>query len=765
MKIKLVLFICLSFGFLLTNIFGITVTTTLNTTAPPADPAYIANTDTQTGRLTRNGLASSCGSVKTNPGNITTTGDRQFDQYRFIALNSGCVIVTLRDAGDNLLFSSTYNQNGINTSDPSMNYLADIGSSPNSTTPSKSYSFDVVAGQIFNVVVHEVNAGGGIGQSYTLDVAGVKLEPDFSITETLDINAPQLHPAYISQTGTQTGRLDRNVVPSSCASPKANPGLATSTGTRRRDLFRFTPFASGCATVSLSHSGSNQAHIVVYNQNGFDPNSPSANYLADSGSSSSNASRVFSFIVQRGVPFDIVVHEVNPGAGIGDMYTLNISGVKLAPIVTINSKLDTFAPSTSPDFTASSGDQTGRLTRNTVPSTCNAPKPNPGLFSASGVRKYDLYTFTPADSGCVQVNLRNNSNGLLFSVAYNNSGFNPANPSLNYLADMGSSPVLNTTERSYSFSVTAGVPFNIVVHETNPAGGIGQDYTLEVSGLAINATRHVVPFDFDGDCKTDVGIFRPGPGEWWYLRSLDLGNRAYQFGLGTDKIVPADFTGDGVMDIAFWRPSTGFWFVLRSEDNSFFSFPFGITNDIPVPGDYDGDGIADPAIYRPSNSTWFILKSGGGTTIQQFGLNGDVPIPRDFDGDTKTDLAVFRPTLSQWFFENSGDKVVKGFQFGSFGDVPIPADFTGDGKADIAFFRPSNEWFILRSEDNSFFAFTYGIGGDKPVPGDYDGDGTEDVAVFRPSNNTWYLQQSTSGFTAIPFGITNDIPIPAAYIP
>ena len=63
--------------------------------------------------------------------------------------------------------------------------------------------------------------------------------------------------------------------------------------------------------------------------------------------------------------------------------------------------------------------------------------------------------------------------------------------------------------------------------------------------------------DFDADGKTDLAIFRPAPGEWWYLRSSDGQNRAFQFGASTDKIVPADYTGDGKTDIAFWQPSTG----------------------------------------------------------------------------------------------------------------------------------------------------------------------------------------------------------------
>ena len=75
---------------------------------------------------------------------------------------------------------------------------------------------------------------------------------------------------------------------------------------------------------------------------------------------------------------------------------------------------------------------------------------------------------------------------------------------------------------------------------------------------------------------------------------------AFQFGTSTDKIVPGDYTGDGKMDIGVWRPSTGFWYILRSEDFLLYGFPFGLDGDIPVPGDYDGDGKTDAAVFRPS---------------------------------------------------------------------------------------------------------------------------------------------------------------------
>jgi hypothetical protein len=292
----------------------------------------------------------------------------------------------------------------------------------------------------------------------------------------------------------------------------------------------------------------------------------------------------------------------------------------------------------------------------------------------------------------------------------------------------------------------------------------GRTFTLGQAQQNLTGNENTL-FDFDGDGKTDLSIFRPSIGIWWYLRSTDGADRVYQFGSGTDKLAPADFTGDGKSDIAFWRPSTGEWFVLRSEDNAFYAFTFGASGDIPAPGDFDGDGKADAAVFRPSNATWFILKSAGGVGIQQFGANGDVPTVADYDGDGKADIGIYRPSLGQWWIQRSTAGLLA-FQFGAAGDKAVPGDYTGDGKTDIAIWRPSTgEWFVLASETFGVYAFPFGANGDIPAPGDYDGDGKTDAAIFRPSTGTWFVQRSTAGVMITQFGSNNDKPVPAAFIP
>ena len=303
-------------------------------------------------------------------------------------------------------------------------------------------------------------------------------------------------------------------------------------------------------------------------------------------------------------------------------------------------------------------------------------------------------------------------------------------------------------------------------NQANNDGGTGGDqiYTTNVAIRPPSATA----FDFDGDRKTDLGIFRPGPGEWWINRSSNGGTFVTTFGVATDRIAAADFTGDGRADVAFWRPLSGQWFILRSEDSSFFAFPFGANGDVPVPADYDGDGRADAAVFRPSSNTWFISRSSGGTTITGFGIAGDVPVTADYDGDGKSDIAIYRPNAvggAQWWIQRSSNLAVFVTQFGTSTDRTVPGDYTGDGKADIAFWRPSTGfWNILRSEDFSFFAFPFGTNGDVPSPGDYDGDGRFDAAVFRPSNSTWFASRSSSTVLIQQFGITGDLSLPNALV-
>ncbi|MCU0240145.1 MAG: hypothetical protein MUC29_11950 [Pyrinomonadaceae bacterium] len=361
---------------------------------------------------------------------------------------------------------------------------------------------------------------------------------------------------------------------------------------------------------------------------------------------------------------------------------------------------------------------------------------------------------TAGSTGHDQLNVTGTVNlgsSQLAPIAWNN--FRPAiNDSFTIINNDGTDAINGTFNNLPEGARISALGFAFRI---SYVGGTGNDVVITRTNLA--------PFDFDGDGKSDVSIFRNGL--WSELLSGNGSNQSVQFGLPTDKIVPADFDGDTKTDVAVYRD--GNWYYLRSIDNSFVAVPFGQTGDVPMPNDFDGDGRADVAVFRPSNGVWYQIRSLDNSFFaQQFGNNQDKPLMGDYDGDGRGDLAVFRND-GNWYFWMSATSSFVGFPYGLGTDTPVPADYDGDGKTDAAIYRPAldpnlPDFYILNSSGGLSGA-SWGVPGDVPVVADYDGDGRGDMSVFRPSTSGWYLLQSNLGFSSVIFGQSSDKLVPNAY--
>jgi len=303
-------------------------------------------------------------------------------------------------------------------------------------------------------------------------------------------------------------------------------------------------------------------------------------------------------------------------------------------------------------------------------------------------------------------------------------------------------------------------------------------YPADLAIRAVMTPASPAGIDFSNDFRTDFAVVRnTGGGALGDVTWLISDNVTGVFtntiwGNASDWFVPADYDGDGKTDVAIWRPgpvgTAGFWIKYSSTGATGFT-AFGQTGDDPrVVGDYDGDGKVDMAVYRSGASAglpsfWYYVRSSDGMlgTIG-WGQYGDTPAPGDYDGDGKFDAAVRRDAgggFAQYWLHQStaGDTAI---YFGTPTDRIVPGDFDGDKKTDLAVVRSGGgtlTWWVRRSSTGVVAGQTFGLTGDNITPGDYDGDGRTDFSVWR--SGTFWVSGSWVGVFNRAWGVAGDFPI------
>jgi|SRR5579863_298241 len=320
--------------------------------------------------------------------------------------------------------------------------------------------------------------------------------------------------------------------------------------------------------------------------------------------------------------------------------------------------------------------------------------------------------------------------------------------------------------------------------------------------------------DYDGDGKTDMGVYHPRLSKFGISQSSK--NRAtLEVSLGDLGDIPlvGDYDGDGKADIAVYSPRTRIFSIAQSSrSGALMTVPFGSAGDVPLAGDYDGDGRTDIAIYRPSTRTFAIAQSSrnGALLSVPFGEAGSLPIAGDFDGDGKTDVAVYQVVgegsnktlrFDISLSSKNGALISPSPTLGGSNSVPVVGDYDGDGKTDIAVFNPSysanypftSTFYIQQSSNGQVRtvtfcaptaenptttvayvnigmkftcpsgAYLYGV----PLTGDWDGDGKTDPALYQPGTRTFYIALSSKQSSQIwpveiiQFASFGDLPLSA----
>jgi Ca2+-binding RTX toxin-like protein len=258
--------------------------------------------------------------------------------------------------------------------------------------------------------------------------------------------------------------------------------------------------------------------------------------------------------------------------------------------------------------------------------------------------------------------------------------------------------------------------------------------------------------DFNGDKNLDILSYYPGSGNAVILQSNGQGNltkvfdsngygiAGYDLRSASDRALAFDYNGDGKQDLFLYRPGRGAAWVARSNGDGSFTAVYAVGDDgaaglngiagydllsgadQALAFDYNGDGKQDLFLYRPGRGAAWVARSNGDGSFTAVYAVGD-------DGA-------------------AGLNGIAGFDFLSGNDRALASDVNGDGKQDLIFYRGNQPGLrvAISNGDGSFTGanieniFTGDNGNNNLVGGNGDdiltGNGGNDTVSGGNGNDT-----------------------------
>ncbi|WP_380165376.1 hypothetical protein [Jannaschia sp. R86511] len=187
-----------------------------------------------------------------------------------------------------------------------------------------------------------------------------------------------------------------------------------------------------------------------------------------------------------------------------------------------------------------------------------------------------------------------------------------------------------------------------------------------------------------------------------------------------DGVVTGDFDGDGKSDLGIYSDGR---FTIR-VNGRVSSFAFGQAGDRPVAGDWDGDGVDGIGVFRAGRFYLRQTATAGGTQrAVGWGASGDRPVAGDWDGDGVDGVGVYR--RGTWYLRahttagSSNQKIV----WGRSTDLPTSGDWDGDGRDSVGLLRGRTWYLKSMTKPGSSGTLTFGHPSGTPAVGDWYADG------------------------------------------